>query len=214
MTISAPSCVTNGYTEISQSVKRAFECSSFIDWKQSFVLMNLPHAVSDFFIPLTLTKGRNLVKVLPCYSFNLDKEDALKSSIQSLPEGTVEPLQPEKAIKFFGQNWSDFEGGSEGFLRKSLPYCVSSAVHLENGEIACAGFVAPYGNICTVVTHPNHRRNGYGTVVMQHLFREMARRGLHPVWETSITDFCDWGFHMRLEPQFIRIVDNVCYNVL
>lgn len=187
-----------------------------LDWNERFVFLNVDLNVSDFLIKLNTRKFGNVIKIFPCYLFYMDPKDAAKIEVPSPTDPTVRvaPLDPIKAAEFLTKNWDYTGTGTKEFILNSVPNHVSAGVYLPNGELACAAFMAAYGNVCTLVTHKDHRRKGYASLVIRYIFRELGKRGFHPSLETGITNHAGIAFHTSINPRIIGKVDYVCHKIM
>lgn len=180
------------------------------------MFLNIDPAISDFIINMNLRKFGNVLKIFPCYLFYINPEKAANLEVNVDPNVTVAPMDIAKGTEFLTKNWDYTYPETSDYIMNSASKHVSAAVYLPNGEIACAAFMAPYGNICTLVTHKDHRRKGYASLVMRYIIRESGKQGFHPSWETGITNYAGVGFHTSIDPaiEIIAKVDYVCHNAL
>ena len=134
------------------------------------------------------------------------------------PDPTLE-IKPIESIDLFKQcTWykerSELYGADENFLRHGIGYalCKGSSV-VSEAYASNGGGYAEIG----VITHPEHKRKGYATLIVAHLINECKKLKIIPQWSCNIDNRASLytGLNMGFEiDSYYTLLVPDCGNVL
>ncbi|CAL8102503.1 unnamed protein product [Orchesella dallaii] len=207
---------------IPSRVQEALQATDPVDWTKRFCVLNVDLAISDFIAKTSLRKFGNVIKIFPCDLYYMELEEALKINIDisSTPEVSLGPLSPLEGTQFLTRNWQYTKEGTDTFIRKSIENHISAGVYVRDEknkskrELACVAISPGYGVISSLVTHPNHRRKGYASLVMKYICKQLAANGFYPSWDVEISDPTAVAFHKSLNKQVAGKVDYISHKAL
>jgi GNAT superfamily N-acetyltransferase len=103
------------------------------------------------------------------------------------PDSTFE-IKPIKSVELFKQcTWykerSELYGSDENFLRYGIGYALCKGSSVVSEAYASSG--RGYAEI-GVITHPDHKRKGYATLIVSHLINECEKSQTIPQWSCNV----------------------------
>lgn len=122
------------------------------------------------------------------WNFHLRSSLSLRKQSQIISLDPAFEIRPIKSIELFKQcTWykerSELYGSDENFLRYGIGYalCKGSNV-LSEAYVSSGGGYAEIG----VITHPDHKRKGYATLILSHLINECEKSQIITQWSCNV----------------------------
>lgn len=202
--------------ELPVLVKFALEETNFVNWSDPFLFLSQTPAMSDFIINLHINKYFNIIKIEPSNLFCMKPEDALKLEISSSLPGNYKVRNLDQiGVDFLTKIWKYTTTGTADYMKRSISKYISSGIYdSTNNNVVCAAFMPNFGMVCTLQTHPDHRRKGYATQVVKHIYKQAATRGLYPCLDTQIVDKVATAFHSSIPGNNIVCkLDYICHKI-
>lgn len=117
-----------------------------------------------------------------------DTDHLVQQAAASLPSDCV--VKPMDRDLFDACQWRELHcracGGAEQFLSNGIGYCM-----LRRGRIVCEGYAAFIGGGLAdigVITHAEHRHQGYAWMTCAHVVAECEMRGMETRWACDVAN--------------------------
>lgn len=122
------------------------------------------------------------------WNFHLRTKLSLQKPSQIISPDPALEIKPIKSIELFKQcTWykerSELYGSDESFLRYGIGYALCKGSNVVSEVYASSG--GGYAEI-GVITHPDHKRKGYATLLVSHLINECEKSQIIPQWSCNV----------------------------
>ena len=153
------------------------------------------------------------------WNFHLRSSLYLQKPSQIItPDSTLE-IKPIESIELFKKcTWykerSELYGSDENFLRYGIGYALCKGSDIVSEAYASEG--GGYAEI-GVITHPNHKRKGYATLIVSHLINECKKSQIIPQWSCNVDNRASLSTGLKMGFQIDRhytLLVPDCGNVL